>query len=354
VKLEVRKTISKTLVTVTLSSFLGFLAARISGVFDGKYDVYIAVFFVIILIAFGSYIVFFEHIEEYFWSVGEKRNLENPVFAIIKQEGCPRKMTRFTPEDWRQRLEELGSKYRFEVKIISINQISNKYSVIINPYGEYYPEEDLAELRTLQKIKNYISEAGMFINVGGIAFYYGWNAVRKREATLAKELEGYQELQIAGSRILTPTRLWPNYVYSLVETPLADHFKVLTTGGGSRNLQVYQEDTDRKYVGDLKDVGGTDYVQEFRAAREPLRNGQPLLRARPFPEEDRIVIYPLIAIPHNKGCLILGGMNLNSGIEHDGIDLDKAQRDKIIQAIINLVENQRKEYVPFDWRKPVR
>jgi hypothetical protein len=350
---ESRKTVGKSLATVILSGLVGFSLARFSGFFQGQYDVHVGTTLSLILVALILYLAFFDRIEDFFWALLKKRSLKRKTIAIIRQEGCPRAFTRFTPDDWRQRFDSLGRQHNLKIEIIGPKQISGKYVAIVNPYGEYYPEEDLVELKTLKSIKKYVFNGGVFVNVGGIAFFYGYDAVRRREATLAKELDIYVEQMLGQQRVLMPSRLWPNYVYSLIETPLADFFKVVTTSGNPQDLQVFQEDVDRRFVGDIKDMGGTDHIEEFRAAREPLRSGQPLLRSRLLSDKIQIIIYPLIAIPHNKGCLILGGVNLDSHRMHNNIDVDKAEQDKIIQALINLFENQLRGSIPLDWRKPV-
>ena len=351
--MDTRKTIFRTLATVTFSSFLGFLATIVSKGYVGTYDACILIVLLGTFLSAAIYLFLFDRIEDSLWSIAKRRSLKNPVIAILKQDDCPRGATRFTSDDWRQRFTEVTRGRRFRIDLINPGQISSKYAVIINPYGEYYPEDDLVELKTLQKIERYIRDGGTFVNTGGFAFFYGWDSVRRREATLAKELEGYQETTLpSGSRLFVPTRLWPaTYAFSLVETPLGDFFKVLTTGGDPQTVRVYQEDADRRFVGDISLVGGNDQIREFRAAREPLRNAQPLLRARWPNENSPIVVYPLIALPHNKGCLILGGMAFNTGIEINGVDLDRAERDKVVYAIVNLVESQRSGQVPFDWRR---
>jgi len=350
--METRKTVSKSLATVTLSSLLGFLAARLSGIYQGTYDFYIAIFLIFVLITSCTYLLFYERIEEFWWSIHKRRNLGRPIFGILKQEGCLRSATRFTPEDWRQRLEELCKGREIKVETIQAEQISSKYTVVLNPYGEYYPEKDLVELNTLQEIKKYILNGGAFVNAGGFAFYHGWDWIRRREATLGKEFEGYQETGVPGSRLFVPARLWPaSYAFSLTETPLNDFFKVMTTMGDPQTVRVYQDDTDRRYSGDISRVGGSDYIREFRAAREPLRNAQPLLRARWPNETSTTIVYPIIAIPTGKGCLVLAGMDLGSGIELGEVDLDRSGRDKIIHALINMIENQRNGHISLDWRK---
>jgi hypothetical protein len=350
---EKRKTISKTMATVSASSTLGFLAARAAGYFQGAYDFYIFLGLFILLLANVVYISAFDAIEDFVWSLMKRNRLRKPSVGILNVSGCPRGSTRFTPDDWLQRLQEVTNGRGFRVSLINSGQVSGKYDAIINPYGEYYPETDLAELDSLVNIKQYISQGGMFVNPGGLAFFYGYDNLRRRQATLGKELEGYLERTMNdGTRMFLPGKFWPStYAFSLSDTPLWNFFKVQTTIGDAVTVTVFQADEDRHLCGEIYTVGGIDQVREFRAAREPLRNAKPLLRARWPTAESAMVVYPLIAIPQNRGCLVLGGMALDSGITVNGVNLDSSEKEKIIQALVNLLENQRRGNIPFDWRK---
>ena len=67
-------------------------------------------------------------------------------------------------------------------------------------------------------------------------------------------------------------------------------------------------------MGDLINLGGTDLVHEFRALRREARNVIPLLRtSRPDFNE----VYPIAALPHEMGYLIIGGMHTKGESEFE-------------------------------------
>lgn len=47
--------------------------------------------------------------------------------------------------------------------------------MIINPFGEAYPERDINLRPMFSKIKNYVWGGGVFVLTGGFAFFYAWN-----------------------------------------------------------------------------------------------------------------------------------------------------------------------------------
>ncbi len=64
-------------------------------------------------------------------------------------------------------------------------------------------------------------------------------------------------------------------------------------------------------------------------------------------------MYPIVAIPCNRGCLILAVISLNTRRNINGVDLDTALKEKIIRGLINLVTNQKNGLTSYDWRKSI-
>ena len=64
----------------------------------------------------------------------------------------------------------------FQVSLTSISNLSNgAFSIIINPFGEAYPELGSAEGVGLRTILSYIQDGGIFVNSGGQPFVYSWD-----------------------------------------------------------------------------------------------------------------------------------------------------------------------------------
>jgi hypothetical protein len=57
--------------------------------------------------------------------------------------------TQFSPEDWRDYFEGREDlKPRYRVELIPSEKIGQRFAVIVNPFGQTYPERDLIELST--------------------------------------------------------------------------------------------------------------------------------------------------------------------------------------------------------------
>ena len=85
---------------------------------------------------------------------------------------CPIEHRGYTPQQWFQFLQEQGQGDAYSANLIVPNDIDDSFAVIINPFGEAYPEEDLARRTTFHRIRKFINKGGLFVNTSGLAFYY--------------------------------------------------------------------------------------------------------------------------------------------------------------------------------------
>jgi hypothetical protein len=88
---------------------------------------------------------------------------------------CPRNRTNYDSDNWFDWFDH----NKFNVNKIGIDQIvplnkEGAYRVIINPFGEYYPEKDEGTESTLRAIIEFIESGGVFVCTGGWPFYYAW------------------------------------------------------------------------------------------------------------------------------------------------------------------------------------
>jgi len=319
---------------IFISVFLSTTIAAISNLFSKEYYLYFSLVLFTVIGILGTYLSLFERIEGYFWKRSFRKKFQDPLIGILKDEKCPPMFTRFAPEDWRNRFH---GKYR--TKIVSQREICNDFAVIVNPYGETYPEEDLMELRTLERIEKYIANGGIFVHTGGLAFFYGWNG--KRNFPTGKEVQLYQgTVSGPNTMVIQPIYAHPS-PWSLIETLLRRRFHVATTMGKETLVQVFQDKEDRNYVGDIEDAGGIRVVMEFRAVREPTPKCIPFLRAK----SDFGTVYPIAAIPYGKGYLIICGMHLDTKLIVMGVDLDKSEFEKISVMIENFMKAIKEGYI---------
>lgn len=81
------------------------------------------------------------------------------------------------PNDWKNVIERFVKKRKVsaEVELINVGMNFDSYTAILNPYGGVYPELDLRNLLTLEKIVNYVRDGGLFINVADIPSYWAYS-----------------------------------------------------------------------------------------------------------------------------------------------------------------------------------
>lgn len=339
-----KKFIANTFI-VAFSSFLAVLVSYIVGLYPtlSPWVTIILGIWTLILIPF-----YFLHLKISYaiFKAKMKWRLRNPKIGIIEQHDCPAPSTSFSPANWKRCLDKLS----VDSEIIPISAIDNKYVAIINPYGETYPEEDLVNLKSLKRIEKYISNGGIFVCGGGLAFFYGYDFKSDRNVPLGDPFLVYVQISSPNKPlILTSQESYPSY--SLVNTILRKRFNILTSFGDTTRNTVFQTAADRKFAGDLVNIGGVSETLQFRAVREPTRRCVPLLRTRlQIAENKHVELYVVAAVPRGKGCLILCGMNLSEQPSHPlwNRNIHRANFEKICQAIVNLLEFRKKGLIPLD------
>ncbi|MCK4443978.1 MAG: hypothetical protein KAW09_05510 [Thermoplasmata archaeon] len=87
---------------------------------------------------------------------------------------CPSKYCNFGPDDWMSWFATRN----FHVEKISVEDVeagkADKFDAIVNPFGEYYPESDPSDERTLDALHGYMEKGGTLVLTGGWPFYYAW------------------------------------------------------------------------------------------------------------------------------------------------------------------------------------
>jgi hypothetical protein len=241
-----------------------------------------------------------------------------------------RPYTEYEPIDW---YNSFLSRPTFEIDWIAVSEVSGKYDIIINPFGEMYPEADKPNLLTLRKIVRYVQDGGVFINVAGLAFYYLWDG-EKQDLT-GPLYETYQIRQIPGllerKVLLRVSHLLDSWLYK--------QFGIRTTFFDPALVDVYP--IADEYFKDLDRVGIQTKVLEFRSAyrsEKDIATLIPLLKAhykiQVAPKEEiTFECYPIAAVSYYKGYLILNGMKLEKARPQDF--------EKVVDAIIRIAEKLR-------------
>jgi hypothetical protein len=272
-----------------------------------------------------------------------RSRFKNPKIAILSVSGIDEMETKkllrstvYTPEDWYNRLcsNDINAEKTIDLSM------KKDCSIILNPFGELYPEEDTTNLRTFQKIKEYIKNGGVFVNTAGLAFYYMWNPKTKIEGLTGPLLETYK-----GRVIPTPSEKDSNIVELWVtlepvvlteDSPLTDtwlykNFGVRTTLGSMRSIEA-------KNAAHFDIIDENTIIQEFRSAlRCETAEAQliPIIRSEYLYHRTgrKHECYPIAAVKYGRGYLIHIGMVLK---KEEDLSL-------VIKAIKKIIEGLCKE-----------
>jgi len=263
----------------------------------------------------------YERFRKIFMRKYVKKSFKKSIIAVLdgtidRYVGYNIPKVKYSSRDWKNQLEKNGLK----VELIPVSEISKYYSMIINPFGGVYIEEDFSNKKTLNKIKNYIHEGGVFINVRDLAFWKSWNSKESTEGLTSPGVEAY----VQRTRSITQNNQVYTYIQldpiisgrSLIDTNLYKNYGVHTTTFGSSipNLMA------RPVSDFLLDIG-EKAITEFRAVLNCEKEGMNLHKL--FSARlDHIVgkemeCYPVVAINYYIGYLVLFGIGITSDEEFD-------------------------------------
>jgi HEPN domain-containing protein len=222
----------------------------------------------------------------------------------------------FKIEDWEKKFSQTvdAGKPKFEVERIPLSKIGSEYAVIINPFGEVYPEKDTKGRFAFNQLMDYVEDGGVLVNVAGFPFFYAWDVLKGAEEPIVDEKTLIPEGVRAegGTFYVERFRMLLNFTGSLAWRDLG----IITTSdtpqmSGINELEVFQEEKDKEMVGDLVNIAGQNKIHEMRAVRKDLtKDAIPLLRAK---RPDFGEVYPIATVRKGFGYLIVCGMH-NKGI----------------------------------------
>jgi len=236
--------------------------------------------------------------------------LNGNIYNPLREYKCERGYTNVTASMWGFALKKRKIK---RCQLITTSQISNSYSVIINPFGDIFPEQDTKLHKTFYSICEYVNNGGLFIVTGG-AFFAHQNPIysSKHEWVFTKTIEGIQ---------------------SVSESFLYLEFGIQTTGDKFADgklvfrepteIEIYQKPEDQYFTGKI-DIPVK--VKRFRAAMPTTSEYIAFIR------EKGDTSFPIIAVHYGKGYLI-----------HAGLFLESETSDEfmlIVKIISNIIENK--------------
>lgn len=190
--------------------------------------------------------------------------------------------------------------------------------LIINPFGEAYPEEDPTNKTSFKEICDYVKNGGVFVNVAGIPFWYNHNPRNP----------DYHDQRVTSHRldqVLLPGEAGTN----IIAKPLI--YEILRGNVSLSESQIVngvQNMDERDKFDEIAGVGGNPQLTMFRAYPLGTPDMLPILRSE---NPDNIIIGSL---KYGEGFFIFAGVQINE---------DNISYEKVIAAIKGWVkyESQR-------------
>jgi len=237
--------------------------------------------------------------------------LNGNIFSPVREYKCEKIWTKLTPSIWYSELIRQIQRPK-RVKLLNIVELNSTYSMVINPFGDNFPEEDLKLHTTFYKICEYIKKGGIFICTGG-SFYAHQNTLNssKHETIIVKQINGQQNLS---------------------DTFFFQEFGAKTTGDNSENekrkVQVIQNEKDVSIFGSI--IDDKISVKRFRSITEISSDYLPIIR------EKGNKSFPACIIRYGEGYIVHFGMYLESS--------NSSEFSIIIKIINRVIKNNFKKF----------
>jgi len=148
------------------------------------------------------------------------------------------------PTDWKAALSQEG--WQVEIGPVSLLEGLSQPDIVINPFGEVYPESDFSSNPVAALLRKYVWDGGIYVNTAGIPFWYRFDPRTNRRET-AGRIEGVFEGR-------------PKWI-SLFH----DFFPNLTPASEPQVVKCAQTADEVRRFGDIVKAGGDDTVAMFRA-----------------------------------------------------------------------------------------
>lgn len=200
--------------------------------------------------------------------------------------------TDISPKEWKKEIEKRAGedKIRIKVKLIDTKKNFDSYIVILNPYGGVYPERDLKNFETLNKIFNYVNEGGVFVNVADVPGYWAYNPLLKRRLDATPPIYGIGETP-GGEISLKPIR-----PFEL--TPFMEKLGLQVINAESTELFGWKAEFKEKISEAIKGI------KEIKIHRAVVveRNVDPIMEPKRFGERN---VTPLFFVSYGEGKFLI-------------------------------------------------
>jgi len=225
--------------------------------------------------------------------------------------------TSVTIQDWKDQLIKDAGKNGVKVKVVFISSKKDfyRYSAILNPYGGVYPEEDLASTVILNKIFDYVSKGGTFVNVADVPGFWAYSLKFERKLAAGTPIRTVKE--DSGSRSISS-------FFLVALAPFVQRLW-LNVNPHEKEENVQWKDPVRNGTERFKED-----IQNLRIDRVAVveRNVEPILVLSDAKGDEESELTPLFFAAYDKGKFLI------SLIYHDSRENPNNQKIKEILSLV--------------------
>jgi len=213
----------------------------------------------------------------------------------------------------------------FHASMTSISDISNgNFSVVINPFGETYPEVGNAEGVGFKTIASYIRDGGIFVNSGGQSFASSWDVNTGKSRLLVNFIPALSETiktdyNIKGIPVLEIKESFQIPSESLL---LKKQFGLETEWDHHEKNIIGPKEAEIEFDNILGQDTAKTISRIYRPVRKLSQGVIPLVRSSSSDfvwnndDDNDDNIYPVVAVKFGRGFLIHTGMSLDEEREY--------------------------------------
>jgi hypothetical protein len=247
-----------------------------------------------------------------------------------KEKPCsyyPHSQYRKKPAQWMLDLNNIVYDAQSKLLQTSLTSISNlnsgAFSIVINPFGEAYPELGNAEGVGFKTILSYIRDGGIFVNSGGQPFVYSWDVNTGSCQLLVSFIPALSNIESGKVEGIPKLSIKTSLAIPHETLLLKRYFNVETEWDSPEKYMVGPKEVDIQF----DDLLGRDDNKQitkakvYRPAKGFSHSIIPLAHCSDKSLWDDI--YPVVAVKFGRGFLI-----------HIGMSLDEEREYKIVLEII--------------------
>lgn len=204
----------------------------------------------------------------------------------------------------------------FQASLTPTSNLSNEpFSIVVNPFGEAYPELGKSEGVGFKTILSYIRDGGIFVNSGGQPFVYSWDVNTGNYQLLISFVPASSEIESSYVEGKPALSVKENLSLPLETLLLKKYFDVKTEWDNLESNIVGPQEINIEFDRLLGNDKPKTKAKVYRPVRELSGNVIPL--AHSYDNQIWNNVYPVVAVKFGRGFLIHAGMNLDNEREYE-------------------------------------